>query len=177
MCRSERAAVRAARAIRAALVVAGCAVAAGAMVLLAAGRSHGQWAAPGTTVRPRLLSSVAVSPVTAGSTVYLALDGGDVAPTQGVVAQPTDRVLLRRLRCAVSVAPGVGQTVTITVQTGACGTALADSAVSCTISGTATTATDLTDAVTVADGECAVHKAIYSAGAAASLPRAQLAAY
>lgn len=139
--------------------------------------AHGQWAQPGTSARPRLLSSVAVSPVTPSSTVYLALAGGDVSSTQGVVAQPFDRAVLRRLRCAVSVAPGTGETVTITVQTGTCGTALADSTVTCTISGTNTTATDLTHTVAVADGECAVAKAIYSAGAAASLPRTHLAAY
>lgn len=137
----------------------------------------GQWASTGTSVKPRLLSSVAVSPVTASSTVFLALDGGDVSATQGAVAHPFDRVVLRRLRCGVSVAPGTGETITLTVQTGACGTALADSSVACTISGTATTGADLADTVTVADGECAVLKAIYSAGAAASLPRAQLAAF
>lgn len=163
---------------------AACAILASAMgaaliVLLAwwTAPAHGQWAQPGTSVRPRLLSSVAVSPVATGSTVYLALDGGDVSPTQADVAHPYDRVVLRRLRCAVSVAPGTGESVSLTVQTGACGTALADSAVACTISGTATTASDLADAITVADGECAALKATYSAGAAASLPRAQLAAF
>ena len=161
-----------------ALVVAGCALGAALVVLLAwALPAHGQPGASSTTVRPRLLSGVAVSPINSGSTVYLAIAGGDVSPTQAVVAQPFDRAVLRRLRCAVSVAPGTGETVTLTVQTGTCGAALADSAVSCTISGTATAATDLTDIVTVADGECAAIKAIYSIGAAASLPRAQLAAY
>jgi len=163
----------------AALAILGALIGVAVIAVLAwsVGPAEGQFAAPGTTLRPRLLSSVAVSPVTAGSTVYLAVDGGDVAASQGAVAHPFDRVVLRRLRCGVSVAPGSGETVTLTVQTGACGTALADSAVACTISGTATTANDLADVVTVADGECAVLKAIYSAGAAASLPRAQLAAF
>lgn len=146
-------------------------------LVLVASAAPAQWAAPGTSVRPRLLTSAPVSPVAPSSTVYLSIDGGDVSPTQSVVAQATDRVVMRRLRCSVTVAPGAGETVTLTVQTGACGTALADSAVACTISGTNTAASDLADTITASDGECAAHKATYSAGAAASTPRAQLAAY
>lgn len=177
MCCAERAATATVRVVSVAAVA--CVAWLGALLAdtMFPLPAQGQWAQPGTSARPRLLSSVAVSPVAPSSTVYLALAGGDVSPTQAVVAQPFDAAVLRRLRCAVSVAPGAGESVTLTVQTGVCGTALADSLVTCVIADTATTAADLTHAVILAAGECAAVKATYSAGAAASLPRTQLAAY
>jgi len=145
--------------------------------LLAASSAAAQLPGSPAVVRPHAFSSTPVTDITPGSTVYLSIDGADLSTTQSKVAQRLNATVLRRARVTLPTAPGAGETVTLTAQTGTCGTALADSTLVVTVSGTSTTADDLTHSITVPDGNCAVWKATYSAGAAASAPHAHVAAF
>lgn len=124
-----------------------------------------------TVVRGHAQTATPVTAITAGQTMYLSIDGSDLSATQADVQTRMEAGTLRDARAYVSVAPGGGQSVTFTAQSGACGTALADSSVVVTVSGTNRTADDLTNSVPIAAGECATWKVTYSASAQSSLPR------
>lgn len=145
-----------------------------ALIGLLAAPSMGQQVGGGLLAGGSTLVSAPVSPITNGQTKYLSLDGSDVSGDSTEVQTQLDGGTLKRLRCYTSIAPGAGETVTLTIQTGVCGTALSNSTLVCTVSGTAQTADDLTNAVAVTAGQCGVIKVDYSVGAATSFPRAWL---
>jgi len=132
--------------------------------------------ATGATAGISMLQGTPVSPVVPGGvaqTVFVPLSGSDMSPTQLEVRTHIQGITtLNNLRCFVTTAPGVGQTVTITVQTsGGCMTAPADTTLVCTITGTATESSVVVAPQTVASGNCAAVKVGYTAGAATSFPR------
>lgn len=148
-------------------------LACGALLLAAA--AGAQFPGPGTSVRTVNLAFGSSTIITGGSTLYLSIGNADVSATQTEGATPWATASLKKLRCALTAAPGAGKTVTVTIQTGTCGSALASSTVVATISGaSATTGDDLTNTVAVAAGQCVVAQVIYDSGAVASVPRCSI---
>ncbi|MDX2165737.1 MAG: hypothetical protein SF182_01680 [Deltaproteobacteria bacterium] len=144
------------------------------LLLLAAAPALGQGVNSASAPKPRILGGGPVTPITGGNALYLQVGGSDISGDVNDVATPLPAGRARRLRCSVSVAPGSGKSVTLTLQTGVCGTALADSALTCTTSNTSTTSNDSTNTVSVPAGTCVAVKATYSSGAATSMPRFSL---
>jgi hypothetical protein len=98
-----------------------------------------------------------------GTTLYAFLSG---STTEGI-AQGISPLsgTLSKLYVSVTTAPGVGNTITATLRVNG-----SDTAVTCTISGTSTTASDLTHTAAITAGQPVSVKMVYSAGAAASYP-------
>ncbi|MGE0289063.1 MAG: hypothetical protein AB7I42_22940 [Bradyrhizobium sp.] len=141
-------------------------------LMLMAATACAQHVGGGRLAPGAVLIAAPASPATSGQTVYVSLAGSDMSGSVTDVQTRLDAGTLKRLRCYVSAAPGSGQTVTLTVQTGACNTALSNTALSCVVSDTDQHADDLLNGVAVTAGQCGAIKVTYSAGAQMSFPRA-----
>lgn len=122
------------------------------------------------------LRAAALGVIDGGDTVYLPLDGRDAdtspARVQHQFPQTTRTV---QIDCAVDVAPGAGETVTLTLQKGTCG-ALSATGLACEIADTDTSGNGVAT-ITIAADECAAVHANYSGGAASSTPSFEITAY
>lgn len=100
------------------------------------------------------------------NTVYASLGSVDSSESDAQMAV-ANATTFNNLICVASVAPGTGETYTVTMQDGDCTAGLAASANQiCTISGTARTCTAATTAEAVSAGECAAWEIAGSDGAA-----------
>lgn len=144
-----------------------------AAALLVAGAAVAQLPGAGTTNRPRLLTSAPFTPVGPSQTLYVSIDGSNISTDVAKVATRfRTGGVIADFGTTVDVAPGTGESVAVTVQTGTCGTSLADSAIALSVAGAAIEATDA-DRVTLAPGECAALKVTTSSGAVVLTPTSQ----
>lgn len=114
-----------------------------------------------------IFSTGAATALTSGATRYTAISLADddaLSPTEAREQQLISSAgVIENLFAEVTTAPGTGETVTITLRLNG-----ADTALTCTISGTGTTASDTTHTVTVAAGDSVCYKTVTSASSAAA---------
>ncbi len=139
------------------------------VALLVAGAAAAQLPGVGTTNRPRLFTSAPFTSISPNQTLYLSIDGSNVSTDVNKVAvRSRQGGVLAAFGTTLDAAPGTGESITITVQTGTCGTALADSAIAITIADANTDGID-DDRVALPPGQCAALKVTTSAGVAIDL--------
>jgi hypothetical protein len=139
------------------------------MVALAAGAIE----PPERPPRRVPLSGSAVTPITSSTVVWMPLDGDNVSLDPDEVQVPVDGLRLRTMRCTVTTAPGTGETVTLAVVSGDCGTlgAASPTSLACSITNAAK---EGSGSASVLVAECGAVKVTYSSGAATSVPTFRL---
>jgi hypothetical protein len=98
------------------------------------------------------------------ATLYLTAPGQAASATEIPLSKATRAGTARNLSCELGTAPGGADTVVVTVRINA-----ADAALTCTISGAATTCSDTSNTAAVSAGHRLAIKAVSSAGTAADL--------
>lgn len=112
------------------------------------------------------LISAPITVITANTTIYAPIGGGDLSTTQTDMQVAMGARRLGRLRAYFSTAPGGTDTVTATLVSGTCGSSMSNTAVTCTATGSAKTCTDMTNVASITQGQCVAWKLDTSATAA-----------
>lgn len=122
----------------------------------------------GTPLPPVIFMST-LGEVTAGTTMHIGPSTADASQARAQVIAPT-AMSIDNTRCCASVAPGTGESFTITMADGACTGALSDSAAQVvTISDTARCGQESGAAEAVSAGNCYAFKVVPSAAAATAV--------
>jgi hypothetical protein len=143
-----------------------------AMLLLATS-AVGAIEPPQRPLRRVPLTGSAVTRFAGGNVAWMPIGGDNVSPNADEVQTPVDGLRVRVFRCTVTTAPGVGESVTLELISGNCGTlgAASPTPLACSITNTAT---EGSGSASVLIGECGAVKITYSAGASTSVPTYRL---